>query len=117
VLDTVTGLTWQRNLPEMYAGCGAAGCTWAAAKLYCDTLMLEAGGWRAPTLIELVSILDDDRVMPAIDLGAFPNTPATTFWSASTRFSSQNEAWMVSFADYQTTSSAKTGSARVRCVR
>jgi hypothetical protein len=117
VADVVTGLTWQRNLPETYVGC-AGTCTWDKAKAYCDMLTLAgADNWRLPTMIELVSILDDNAVMPSIDAAAFPNTPSDNFWSASPNIGDSGQAWGVGFAAFQVLARAKTDSLRVRCVR
>ena len=117
VTDTVTALAWQRNLPETYAGCGAL-CSWAKAKLYCETLQLEgASDWRLPTLIELSSILDDNRVMPAVDPESFPSTPPEPFWSASSSAENADQAWSVDFGLFQVAPALKTSGRRVRCVR
>ena len=117
VRDVVTGLTWQRNLPETYTGCVAT-CTWDKAKAYCDSLVLEGSDdWRLPTMIELVSILDDNAVMPSIDAAAFPNTPSDNFWSASPNTGNSGQAWGVGFAAFQILARAKSDSLKVRCVR
>jgi hypothetical protein len=100
VIDRVTGLVWQRNLPTTYPGCTAMDslamgsarrgdvCTWQEAKDYCGALAL--GGftdWRLPAKIELESIVDDTRsVSPAYDPAVFPNVPLTLkgyAWSSS----------------------------------
>ena len=117
VVDVVTGLTWQRNLPEMYPGCTQV-CTWDKAKAYCDALQLEGwSDWRLPTRIELVSILDDDAIMPSIDEEAFPATPADTFWTASSFAGGSNQAWVVKFGAFQSTAEPKNNGFRARCVR
>lgn len=38
--------------------------------------------WRLPTVAELKSLASANCVNPAIDLKAFPNTPAVEFWSS-----------------------------------
>ena len=65
VIDNVTHLNWQRDLPETYDGCtgqsdpdaGVAGdgCSWEQAIAYCRNLDRSMGstGWRLPTRIEL----------------------------------------------------------------
>jgi hypothetical protein len=117
VQDVVTGLIWQRNLPETYPGC-AGTCAWDKAKAYCDGLVLSnAEDWRLPTMIELVSILDDNAVMPSIDAATFPNTPSDNFWSASPNVGDISQAWGVGFAAFQVLARPKTDSLHVRCVR
>jgi hypothetical protein len=121
VSDTVTGLVWQRavgpsegNDPSSCTG----GCDWNEARIYCEGLALEGmSGWRLPGLIELVSILDDTRVEPSIDVMAFPDTPLATFWTAGTSAERADQAWAVGFATFQVLSVAKTSEQRVRCVR
>jgi Protein of unknown function (DUF1566) len=62
VLDHVTGLSWQRALPETYVGCDrgpTAGslCTLSQGAAYCDSLSLEGlDDWRLPSAIEMASI-------------------------------------------------------------
>ena len=69
VTDNVTGLMWQKTL-------SATGLTYSEAAAYCQNLALAGyGGWRVPTKIELFSIVDVGRSMPAIDPNAFPGTP------------------------------------------
>jgi hypothetical protein len=81
ILDNVTGLAWQRNVPSTWL-------TWEQALDYCASLTL--GGlddWRLPSRIELISILDFRATSPSIDDIAFPlSVPATgnfRFWTSS----------------------------------
>jgi hypothetical protein len=117
IQDVVTGLTWQRNLPETYQGCTSA-CGWEKAKAYCDALAIEGNDqWRLPTMIELISIVDDNTVMPSIDAAAFPDTPAENFWSASPTATGATQAWAVGFSTFQVMARSRTENLRVRCVR
>ncbi len=117
VVDGVTQLIWQRNVPESVSGCGST-CTWDKAKAYCESLELDgASDWRLPTRIELVSILDDEAIMPSIDAEAFPNTPSQSFWTASIYAGESSRAWVVAFGAFQSIAQAKTSGHRVRCVR
>jgi hypothetical protein len=78
VTDSVTGLYWQRTPPsQTYSQIGA--------ETYCQSLSLGAfgSGWRLPTIMELVSIVDYSRYSPAIDQNAFPGTVSGIFWSSS----------------------------------
>jgi hypothetical protein len=75
VVDTATGLTWQRALP-------GGTRTLAEAKSYCADLSLAgigAGGWRLPRRLELESIVDRGTCDPSIDATAFPSTPSIFF--------------------------------------
>jgi hypothetical protein len=130
VKDSRSGLIWQQMVPTSYApacsgkynSSSTAGdaCTWQDAKKYCAGLSLAGGGWRLPTKAELESLVDDSRVDPAIDLSAFPGTPArdVAFWSSSADVRlPEDRAWYVyfgtGFSDYFGVSDAL----HVRCVR
>ena len=110
VYDTVTKLTWQQGLdPNSY--------TWAQAGTYCAG---RGSGWRVPTVGELQTIVDETRGGGiAIDRTAFPNTPATWFWTSTTVVGQPNYAWYVDFNSGLTTfrPDNKPTTNRVRCVR
>lgn len=110
VVDNVTHLMWQRDVPS-------SSYTWADAKAYCAALSLAGHqDWRLPTSIELVSLVDFTRSNPAIDVAAFPSTPSARFWTSSPVAGLANNAWNVRFDDgysYYGVSEPL----RVRCVR
>ncbi|WP_437995999.1 DUF1566 domain-containing protein [Sorangium sp. So ce185] len=129
VFDSVTHLTWQRKVP-------AGEYAWDDAKKYCDCLngvsypgiICDAdkvpgypSGWRLPTRIELASIVDYERIDPAIDEAAFPGTPGESFWSSPYVAIDSAVAWFVDFFDGSVgldSFDGKVGGAyRVRCVR
>jgi hypothetical protein len=89
VLDNVTGLTWQASV----AGPPLA---WSDALAYCGTLTLAGGGWRLPSRIELLSLVDYTQV-PTIDAKNFPGTPMGAFWSGSLLAGNASYAWTVNF--------------------
>jgi hypothetical protein len=80
ITDTMTGLIWRRcaagmtwNADAQTCGGAPAGFHWTAALDYAKAH--REGGWRLPNVKELFSIADHERVSPAIDDLAFPNTP------------------------------------------
>lgn len=76
--------------------------------------------WRMPNRRELHSIVDHSRTNVAIDTGYFPNTPETTFWSASgyAILSDQSyQAWSVNFGSGADFLDFKSNHSRVRLVR
>jgi hypothetical protein len=91
VLDNVTGLVWQRDVPSV-------NLYWNDASKYCSSLKLSGCGWRLPTRIELVSLLDFTKPSPgpAIDTNAFPGAPNDCFWSSSAYHGSSSR-WVVGF--------------------
>lgn len=120
VTDRVTGLDWQKQ-PS------AAKYTQDQAIAYCETLVLAgAAGWRLPTRMELVSIVDVTAGNPAINKNAFPSTPPDDFWSSSkpTAPSLFGNGWMVSAMDGSrflaagsTYLEAASKALRARCMR
>jgi len=123
VLDTVTGLMWERSVNA--APCsGSSTCVQGAAADYCSGKT--TGGhadWRLPTVLELVSLVDFTvgSPGPTIDAAAFPGTPAENFWT-SMQFAGGGSAptgWLVRFSSGLTyyDISGGTDKFRVRCVR
>ena len=113
VFDNVTGLTWQENV-------AAAKLNWNDALSYCATLALAGGGWRLPSRIELLSLVDYTQLPATIDPVTFPSTPTDAwFWSGSLYAVSAAYAWNVDFgfvaAPSQFSTLDKLG--YVRCVR
>lgn len=97
--DTLTGLLWQR-------GASISTYDWSGAKRYCEELSLAdfSSGWRLPTRVELLTLVDYTKLAPAINSNVFPNTPFAPasgslteyFWSSSPS-TEEGKAWMVSF--------------------
>jgi hypothetical protein len=111
VLDTGTGLTWQRDVD-------ATLYTWADAGTYCAALSLEGGGWRVPSMKELQTLLDARTMSPAIDPTFFPGTPVESFWSSSSWVDDPGFAWNVNFSlGYTRHKLTIDTPLRVRCVR
>lgn len=74
VLDTVTGLTWERNA-------STTGYGWTAAQSHCQGLTIGGSGWRMPAVKELESIVDIRAPGATIDAAAFPGTQLTSYWT------------------------------------
>jgi hypothetical protein len=120
VRDNVTGLVWQASVDTSATG----RMTWQTAKTYCAGLTLAGGGWRLPSRIELVSILDitQPSSVPQIDYVNFQNTPDEPFWTSSPVAGAATTAWSVYFQSTgpqagRVISTDITGVLRVRCVR
>lgn len=110
ITDPRSSLVWQQTVD-------ANSFSWADANTYCAGLSLAGSGWRLPTRVELVSIVDDTRSNPAIDPTAFPSTPAEDFWSSSRDVVSSGNRWFVNFNDGATDRNGSTVGLRVRCIR
>jgi len=114
VLDRRTGLAWQQGW--------AAGTSWADAMAQCEQLNTagyggHTSGWRLPTAIELLSLVDSSTLDPAINGTAFPNTPSTPFWTASAPRTDAGVAWEVGFSRGDARLLAASVDAGVRCLR
>jgi hypothetical protein len=114
VIDEVTGLAWQREL-----GVEERALDFRGAEGHCKALRL--GGfddWHLPSRIELVSLVDFTRMVPAVDADAFPGTQGN-FWTASpgARAGDPRRAWRVSFAVGASSIGSGDVSSSARCVR
>jgi hypothetical protein len=107
ITDRITGFLWDRLA-------SSSTLTHAEAVDYCAH---RGPKWRLPTRIELVSLVDFTvpACGPTIN-PAFPDTPATVFWTSSPDLHDPNSVWGVSFdigyADYDDVSDA----GHARCV-
>jgi hypothetical protein len=110
ILDQVSNLTWQLNVPDPAAGCAAsspdagadasapAECTMADAIAYCASLKLAGhSDWRLPTKGELESLLWCNKAQPPYIANVFVNTPSAPFWTSSISEKTTSNGWFVSF--------------------
>lgn len=111
VVDGVTGLMWQRLLPNKFF-------SFDGASRRCNEMTL--GGhddWRLPSRIELVSLIDTTRTQPSIDVEAFPRTPSDWFWTSSPANGDPSAAWYVYFYFGYPKTDDRGSKFSVRCVR
>jgi hypothetical protein len=107
ITDQVTKLTWEGSVEtktymqdEAVAHCAAKG-----------------GGWRLPTRLELVSLVDYSIAAPGPTIDPiFKGTPGTTFWSASTYYGDDGDKWYVGFDAGYSDYGIVNQSSLVRCV-
>jgi hypothetical protein len=111
VRDRGTGLSWQRMLdPRTFDFVGA--------QHYCARLDLDGHkDWRAPSMPELLTLIDERASSPTIDIHAFPGTPGDSFWTSSLFVNAPAEAWHVYFDHGNSLYGLLKGAYRVRCVR
>ena len=112
VTDNCTGLTWEQT-----TGNGGvpfpSGTSWCDALDYCEALELgDHTDWRLPNPRELESLVDYDRVSPAIDpvFGVVDNGTGY-HWASSTFIGIPTHAFRVGFFDAQHHIAAKAGDA------
>jgi MYXO-CTERM domain-containing protein len=111
VTDNTTGLVWQR---------GDDGQTYdqATAVAHCASFKSAeaATGWRLPSVIELMTLVDNGVALPSID-PSFVGARTTNYWTATPAASAQTLAWTVKF-DFGEVIPLLTDTALpVRCVR
>jgi hypothetical protein len=113
VLDTRTGLVWQRKVSATTTS-QAAG----ASTCFNNPMALTGTGWRLPTTKELLTLLDFSR-SNGLDSSAFPSEPSGPYWSATKANAAGDLAWFVNFPPNNAThESAQASEAHlVRCVR
>ncbi|HMR05440.1 MAG TPA: DUF1566 domain-containing protein, partial [Polyangiaceae bacterium] len=113
ITDSITGLTWQKvATPSL---------EWGAAVSHCSGL---GGGWRLPTRLELISLLDygsNDATNGYLPL-AFTASPSNaSYWASTASFNDSKNAWFVSVESGGTSPHwAKAGvisKLSVRCVK
>ena len=113
-----TGLEWRRCPEGMDwngSGCDgfASSMNWQEALQYAD----DVDGWRLPNINELRSIVERCRRSPAINQQVFPDTPTSSFCSASPYAGASGHAWHVSFGSGNHNWNRKSLNYRVRLVR
>lgn len=121
VLDKLTGLMWERKVraepwtfTEATSHCA---CLNDRLDPNCEKIPGYLAGWRVPTRIELISIVNHALYNAAIDGKAFPGTPSRSFWTSSQ--ADPLHAWVVDYLEgfwYETTTGDGTDN-QVRCVR
>ncbi|HIJ85087.1 MAG: Fibronectin, type III domain protein [Magnetococcales bacterium] len=123
ITDNLTGLIWLKN-----SNCFGAQ-NWTNALSSANTLAngscgladgSVAGNWRLPNRFELASLIDYERIFPALPAGhPFSSVqPNDFYWSSSTLASSTSNAWIAYlYRGLETKNFAKTNSYYVWPVR
>ena len=112
VYDRKTGLTWSAGAIR-----GGKALTHAAAMEACAELdLLGHHDWRAPTVEELLAIVDYTRCDPAVNTGYFKG-PFGWTWSSTRAASPSGCAWGVNLVGGYSGRGLQSGRLRVRAVR
>jgi hypothetical protein len=119
VLDSQTGLVWQRcslGLNWDGAGCGGAvtAFSWQQALQQAKSA---AGGWVLPDKRQLQSLVERGCNKPAINDRVFPDTQTGWYWTSSSVAGHQDYAWVTDFYYGQAYDGLKTAAYHVRLVR
>jgi len=113
VTDNVTGLQWQDD-----TNAKTIKKTHAQAIGYCENLNF--GGftdWRLPSLVELQSIIDNSKKYSPSIFSVFQNSSSGSYCSYTILAGYTHFVWYVTFDYGFASSSYKSGSYYVRCVR
>ena len=118
VRHETTRLEWRRCAEGMsWTGTECTGSanawTWQGALQQEDAV----SGWRLPNINELRSIVERCRTEPAVNQQVFPDTPLSTFWSASPYAGNAASAWVCSFDGGRDGWAGKSATFSVRLVR
>src|SRR5262249_35182096 len=110
VTDKVTGLMWQQTADIGYSQ--------VTAIAHCQASTLGGyTGWRLPTLIEVLSLIDSSSSDSFINTAAFPGTIGE-FMTSTLVAGDSSKAWYVMFvAGATTTDDVSVVDYSVRCVR
>ena len=112
IRDKANGIYWQDTLPSQKSS-----KDWDDATAYCDALKLNNWtAWRLPAFNELLSIVDFNRVDPAID-PVFSYVQEGTYWTSIDFSATKSRAWTIDFRTGKTYYSYKTTNHAVRCVK
>lgn len=105
VIDTSTNLIWKRNPePRLY--------TWY------ELMSANFGEWKVPSIKELLTIVDYEKVNPACINESFSfNDNSYSFWCSSSCVHSKYSAWSVNFVFGYVESNLKKYTCSVRLVR
>ena len=125
VSDTKTGLMWKKcSEGQSGSTCEGSAATynWQQALQQAQTVNNGGGfaghsDWRVPNVKELLSIVEEQCVEPAINLTVFPNTPNSAFWSSSPSAYYSDNAWYVAAANGNANGNDKGSGRYVRLVR
>ncbi|TGM96976.1 DUF1566 domain-containing protein [Leptospira yasudae] len=109
VRDNRTGLVWQKCSVGQVWSAGSTQCAlgsitsqnFAAALNACKTSTLAGRSWRLPNVNELRSLLDfsSSTADAKINLGFFPNTPASSIYGTSNSIPGGGQVFRVRFSD------------------
>lgn len=102
ITDNASGLMWVKEPGAIGGAFGTPGNSspmdWEVAIDACEGLTYAGhSDWRLPNIKELHSIIDQGRHQPAIDATFFPSTRNTWYWSSTTFFDNNANAFRISF--------------------
>lgn len=123
VSDSTTQLTWRRCVEGMsWDGKTCTGkplkFSFAAAQKHAASTASSTGkAWRAPTKVELQSLIDKTQKKTKIDGSTFPATPKSMFWATRPETKDNLNAWIVNFGNGKVYGNSGSKAPHIRLVR
>ena len=125
VIDTHTGLMWQRCSYGQVFNADTQTCTGSAQQLTWQQALQSAktdtfaeyDDWHIPNAKELASIVEHTCVEPSINELAFLNTSNDNYWSSTSAITPADHAWVYEFYSGKNSLHDKTTDVFVRLVR
>ena len=119
VKDNVTGLVW-----ETKTNAGAHSIdnktNWAGRDSMAEASNTEElcgiSNWRVPAIVELATIVNNNKQNSAFDMARFPNGKSQSYWSSNPVVGSTTNAWTMNFFAGIQNKKAKTSNFQVRLV-
>ncbi len=111
VKDNQTGLIWEQAPDSEHD-------VWSRSVERCATKTVGGkGGWRAPTIQEMKTLIDPNQKDPALPKGhPFANIKSAIFWTATPHPTDDIVAWQVSFFSGEPVTDQKSGTRRGWCL-
>lgn len=110
VTDLCTKLSWEKSQTTTRM-------PWEDAKTHCAGLKkANFADWRLPNTMELQSLVDYTKAVPAINSITFPNTQPSDTWTSAPGYDPEY-AWMVHFGSGFVSNRKVVEKKYVRCVR
>lgn len=108
VTDQVTRLAWERTVdPQGYSQFEEV-----------ERCAAKGGGWRLPTRLELLSLVDFSVPAPGPTINAiFGAAPEQVFWTSSGYFGNSGDAWIIGFDRGYSDYNVRNNPNLARCVR
>jgi hypothetical protein len=117
ITDDVTGLLWEQTDFTYNAGCPTGYCSNAAAAAHCATV---GSGWRLPTRLELVTLVDFTIAPPALTMSTLFSAGTNNgapYWTSTPAGGTTNSLFYgVHFTNAETYYYDANSAGAVRCV-
>ncbi|WP_462157397.1 Lcl C-terminal domain-containing protein [Pseudoalteromonas sp. GB56] len=125
VVDTQTGLMWQRCSYGQSFDADTQSCTGSAQQLTWQQALQSAqddsfaqyDDWLLPNAKELASIVEHNCVEPSVNLSVFLSASNDNYWSSTSAITPADHAWVQEFYSGKNSLHDKTTDVYVRLVR